>query len=191
MVAKGHDFKRVTLVGVLNADHALFSHDFRATERLFAQLMQVSGRAGRAGAPGEVLIQTRYARHPLYGALARHDYPGFAAATLAERRQARLPPFVYQALLRAEARSLAAALAFFAQAGAALDALPGADRLTRYDAVPMTMVKVRHIERAQLLVESRSRAALQVLLHSWQPKLRQLKVKGVLRWSIEVDPLEI
>ncbi|HTH73513.1 MAG TPA: primosomal protein N', partial [Trinickia sp.] len=189
MIAKGHDFRRVSLVGVLNADTALFSHDFRAGERLFAQLMQVSGRAGRAGLPGEVLVQTRYPRHALYHALARHDYVGFANATLAERRDAQLPPFVYQALLRAEARTLEAALAFLAQAGAALAEIPAAERVTVYDAVPMTIVKVANVHRAQLLVESASRASLLATLRAWQPALRMLK--GVLRWSVEVDPLDI
>ncbi len=164
MIAKGHDFQRVTLVGVLNADTALFSHDFRASERLFAQLMQVSGRAGRAGLPGEVMIQTRYPRHALYHALARHDYVGFANSTLAERRDAQLPPFVYQALLRAEGRTLEAALAFLQQAAAALAPLPGADRVTVYDAVPLTIVKVFNVHRAQLLLECASRAALQTAL---------------------------
>jgi primosomal protein N' (replication factor Y) (superfamily II helicase) len=108
MVAKGHDFKKLTLVGVLNPDTALFSQDYRASERLFAQLMQVAGRAGRAartdgGSEPEVLIQTRYATHPLYGAVVNHDYDRFAGGLLAERRQAMLPPFMYQALLRAEA----------------------------------------------------------------------------------------
>jgi primosomal protein N' (replication factor Y) len=189
MVAKGHDFRRVSLVGVLNADTALFSHDFRASERLFAQLMQVSGRAGRAGLPGEVLVQTRYPRHALYDALARHDYVGFANATLAERRDAHLPPFVYQAMLRAEGRTLEAALAFLQQAAAALQDVPAAERVTVYDAVPLTIVKVMHVHRAQLLIESASRAALQTTLRAWQPMLRALK--GVLRWSIEVDPLDI
>ncbi|MGG1945457.1 primosomal protein N' [Trinickia sp. NRRL B-1857] len=189
MIAKGHDFQRVSLVGVLNADAALFSHDFRAGERLFAQLMQVSGRAGRAGLPGEVLVQTRYPRHALYHALGRHDYVGFANATLAERRDARLPPFVYQALLRAEGRTLEAALAFLAEAGAALTGIPFAERVTVYDAVPMTIVKVANVHRAQLLVESASRASLLATLRAWQPILRTLK--GVLRWSVEVDPLDI
>lgn len=189
MIAKGHDFRRVSLVGVLNADAALFSHDFRAGERLFAQLMQVSGRAGRAGLPGEVLVQTRYPRHALYHALARHDYVGFANATLAERRDAQLPPFVYQALLRAEARTLEAALAFLAQAGAALADIPAAERVTVYDAVPMTIVKVANVHRAQLLAESASRASLLATLRAWQPALRMLK--GVIRWSVEVDPLDI
>ncbi|RAR66740.1 replication restart DNA helicase PriA [Paraburkholderia unamae] len=189
MIAKGHDFQRVSLVGVLNADNALFSHDFRASERLFAQLMQVSGRAGRAGLPGEVLVQTRYPRHPLYHALARQDYVGFANTTLTERRDAHLPPFVYQALLRAEGRTLEAALAFLAQAAAALTALPAAGRVMAYDAVPLTIVKVMNVHRAQLLVESQSRAALQATLRAWQPALRALR--GVLRWNLEVDPLDI
>jgi primosomal protein N' (replication factor Y) len=189
MIAKGHDFQRVSLVAVLNADAALFSHDFRAGERLFAQLMQVSGRAGRAGLPGEVLVQTRYPRHALYHALARHDYVGFANATLGERRDAQLPPFVYQALLRAEGRTLEAALAFLGQAGAALADVPAAERVTVYDAVPMTIVKVANVHRAQLLLESASRASLLATLRAWQPVLRALK--GVIRWSVEVDPLDI
>jgi primosomal protein N' (replication factor Y) len=189
MIAKGHDFQRVSLVAVLNADAALFSHDFRAGERLFAQLMQVSGRAGRAGLPGEVLVQTRYPRHALYHALARHDYVGFANATLGERRDAQLPPFVYQALLRAEGRTLEAALAFLGQAAAALAQVPAAERVTIYDAVPMTIVKVANVHRAQLLLESASRASLLATLRAWQPVLRTLK--GVIRWNVEVDPLDI
>ncbi|MEI7294129.1 primosomal protein N' [Paraburkholderia tropica] len=189
MVAKGHDFQRVSLVGVLNADNALFSHDFRASERLFAQLMQVSGRAGRAGLPGEVLVQTRYPRHAIYHALARHDYVGFANSQVKERRDAHLPPFVYQALLRAEGRTLEAALAFLAEAAAALTAIPAASRVMAYDAVPLTIVKVMNVHRAQLLIESQSRAALQATLHAWQPALRALR--GVLRWNLEVDPLDI
>ncbi|MDR5814869.1 MULTISPECIES: primosomal protein N' [unclassified Caballeronia] len=189
MIAKGHDFRRVTLVGVLNADLALFSHDFRASERLFAQLTQVSGRAGRAGLPGEVMIQTRYARHALYQALTRQDYAGFANSTLAERRDAHLPPFVYQAMLRAEGRTLEAALAFLEQAAAGFAPLPGAERVTVYDAVPLTIVKVFNVHRAQLLLESNSRAALQAALRAWQPVLRSLK--GVLRWNVEVDPQDV
>jgi primosomal protein N' (replication factor Y) len=184
MIAKGHDFQRVTLVGVLNADTALFSHDFRASERLFAQLMQVSGRAGRAGLPGEVMIQTRYARHALYHALARHDYVGFANSTLAERRDAHLPPFVYQAMLRAEGRTLQAALDFLGAAAAEFAGLAGAERVTLYDAVPLTVVKVFNVHRAQLLLECASRAVLQNALRAWQPALRILKVKGVIRWNV-------
>lgn len=189
MIAKGHDFQRMTLVGVLNADAALFCPDFRASEKLFAQLSQVSGRAGRTGLSSEVLIQTRYAQHPLYTALQRHDYVDFARTTLAQRRQAHLPPFVYQALLRADARTLEQALDFLQRAAAALDQLPDAAQITRYDPTPLPVVKVMHVHRAQLLVESASRTALQITLRNWRTALHQLK--GALRWSIEVDPLEI
>ncbi|HEX9171257.1 MAG TPA: primosomal protein N' [Telluria sp.] len=190
MVAKGHDFKKLTLVGVLNPDTALFSQDYRASERLFAQLMQVAGRAGRAarnegGSASEVLIQTRYATHPLYRAVASHDYDGFAGSLLQERRQAALPPYMYQALLRAEAPELATAIAFLE---AARDCLP-ADAITINDPIPMTMTRVHNVDRAQLLVESPSRPALQAWLKVWVAALRDMKSR--VRWSLEVDPLDI
>ena len=193
MVAKGHDFRRVTLVGVVNADSALFSHDFRAAERLFAQLMQVSGRAGRAAradGPGDVLIQTRYASHPLFASLIRHDYAGFAAQQLEERRVALLPPFTHQALLRAEARRLDDAMTFLKQAReiAAAPALND-PRISLWDPVPMTMVRIAGTERAQLVVESPHRGALQRFLTHWMSELRVLKAP--VRWYLEVDPLEI
>jgi primosomal protein N' (replication factor Y) (superfamily II helicase) len=136
-----------------------------------------------------VMVQTRYPRHAIYHALARHDYVGFANAQIAERRDAHLPPFVYQALLRAEGRTLEAALAFLAEAAQALAAMPTASRVMAYDAVPLTIVKVMNVHRAQLLVESSSRAALQATLRAWLPTLRGLR--GVLRWNLEVDPLDI
>ena len=190
MVAKGHDFQRLTLVGAINPDTALFSQDYRAGERLFAQLMQVAGRAGRAASqdgapPSEVLIQTRYPQHPLYRALLAHDYEGFAQATLAERRAAGLPPFVYQALLRAEARQLQAALDFLQQAR---ELLPH-EGITINDPVPMTITRVAGVERAQLLLECASRARLQAFLKPWMQALRGLKSR--LRWSLEVDPVDI
>lgn len=204
MIAKGHDFQRVSLVGVLNADSALFSHDFRATERLFAQLMQVAGRAGRGGQGGDVLIQTRHPTHPLFQALTRHDYPGFAQSSLTERRQAGLPPFIYQALLRAEARTLEQAMAFLQRATAHFDAVVAAAEadaasgagvsdareVHRFDPVPMALVKIANTFRAQLLIESASRAALQRLLPPWQQALRADQ-SGVVRWAVEVDPLDI
>jgi primosomal protein N' (replication factor Y) len=190
MVAKGHDFKNLTLVGILNPDTALFSHDYRASERLFAQLMQVSGRAGRAGQKeggnaGEVLIQTRYPQHPLYGALMAHDYDRFADNLLVERQQAGLPPFVYQALLRAEARELQTALEFL-QIAAAMIEHPG---ITINDPIPMTLTRVANVDRAQLLLESASRPALQAFLRSWMPALRAVRTRA--RWSLEVDPVDI
>ncbi|MCC6070509.1 primosomal protein N' [Massilia sp. GCM10020059] len=190
MVAKGHDFKKLTLVGILNPDTALFSQDYRASERLFAQLMQVAGRAGRAarnegGSPSEVLVQTRYASHPLYGALVSHDYDRFANTLLDERRGAALPPYMYQALLRAEARELAIAIEFL-EAARDLGAVEG---ITINDPIPMTMTRVHNVDRAQLLVESPSRPALQAFLKEWIVALRDMKSR--VKWSLEVDPLDI
>ncbi|MDB5756806.1 MAG: primosomal protein [Burkholderia sp.] len=190
MVAKGHDFKNLTLVGILNPDTALFSHDYRASERLFAQLMQVSGRAGRAaqkegGSASEVLIQTRYTQHPLYGALMAHDYDRFANGLLEERQMAGLPPFLYQALLRAEARELSIALEFLQQAAESVEH-PG---IVINDPIPMTMTRVANVDRAQLLLESPSRPALQAFLKVWVGVLREMKSRA--RWSLEVDPVDI
>ena len=195
MVAKGHDFANLGLVGVLNADAMLFAHDFRAPERLFAQLMQVAGRAGRHGAQGEVLIQTGYPEQPVYQALLRHDYPGFARHGLAERQAAGLPPYSYQALLTGEARELARALDFLAQARdlpqTALRSLPEIAAVSLYDPVPLRVVRVAHVERAQLLVESASRPALLSFLRAWQEYLPPLAAQARVRWQLEVDPLEI
>jgi primosomal protein N' (replication factor Y) len=190
MVAKGHDFRNLTLVGILNPDNALFSHDYRASERLFAQLMQVAGRAGRVarkegGSPSEVLIQTRYPQHPLYAAVVAHDYDRYAMSLLSERQQAALPPFLYQALLRAEAPQLQVALDFLELARTCI-AHPG---ITMNDPIPMSMTRVANIDRAQLLVESVSRPALQAFLKLWMAALRATKTRA--KWSLEVDPVDI
>ncbi|MBV6320890.1 primosomal protein N' [Duganella violaceipulchra] len=190
MVAKGHDFKKLTLVGILNPDTALFSQDYRASERLFAQLMQVAGRAGRSaqtegGSASEVLIQTRYPQHPLYDAVVRHDYDHFASALLEEREQAALPPYLYQALLRAEAPELATAIEFLTMARDCVEH-PG---ITINDPIPMSMTRVHNVDRAQLLVESASRPMLQAFLREWLLTLREMKSR--VKWSLEVDPLDI
>jgi primosomal protein N' (replication factor Y) len=188
MVSKGHDFANLGLVCVLNADTMLFAHDFRAPERLFAQLMQVAGRAGRHGHPGQVLIQTDYPDQAVYQALVRHDYAGFANYSLKEREDVGLPPFAWQALLTAEARELARAMAFLTEVRAAATA-PEAVHL--YDPVPLRVVRVANVERAQLLVESSYRPALQAFLSGWGPLLAQLARAHRVRCTLEVDPLEI
>ncbi len=195
MVAKGHDFANLGLVGVLNADSMLFAQDFRAPERLFAQLMQVAGRAGRHVQGGEVIIQTDYPEQAVYQALLKHDYPGFAQYGLSEREAVGLPPYAYQALLTAEARELATALDFLAHARALPDDypenFPTASAITVYDPVPLRVVRVANIERAQLLVESTNRPALQAFLAAWTYALGDLARRSRVRYNLEVDPLEI
>ena len=185
MLAKGHDFPNMTLALILDTDGALYSPDFRATERLFAQLMQVSGRAGRADKPGRVLIQTAFPDHPLFRYLQRHDYPGYARELLAERKQLDLPPFTRQVLLRAEATTMAAALAFLQRAAALA---PDSAEVSVFGAIPAPMARVANLERAQLLIQSASRLALQAFVRDWRPQLDTIKPR-VARWSIDVDPL--
>ncbi|MBI5333787.1 MAG: primosomal protein N' [Burkholderiales bacterium] len=200
MVAKGHDFRRITLVAAVNPDSALYSADFRAPERLFSLLMQAGGRAGRdaqVAGRSELWIQTWNAVHPLYAALRAHDYEAFAASQLAERQMAGLPPYAHLALLRAEARTQEAAQAFLRAAADAGRALLGDEAaLTLYPAVPTTVARVADVERAQMLVEAPQRAPLQRFLAAWLPQLHVLarqKIEGhrVLRWAVDVDPLEI
>jgi len=188
MLAKGHDYPRLTLVGVVDADAALFSADFRAAERLFAQLMQVSGRAGRAALPGEVLIQTDFPTHALYAAVARHDFDQFAADALDDRRIAGFPPFAYLALLRAESKNAGEALHFLATA--AREARSFAGEVEIFDPVPATLERKAGFERAQLLVRSRARAALQSFLRQWREALEARGERRV-RWTLDVDPQEV
>ena len=189
MLAKGHDFPKLTLVGILGADSALFAADCRAPERLFAQLMQVAGRAGRAELKGEVLIQTQYPDHPLFAAVVAHDYPGFATEQLKEREQAGFPPYAFQAMLRAEAPEMAEAIAFL-KVAATLPVTGDHENVLIYDPVPMRMARLANLERGQLLVESHSRPALQAFLPQWREAIAGLKAPSKLRWHIEVDPLE-
>jgi primosomal protein N' (replication factor Y) (superfamily II helicase) len=186
MVAKGHDFQNVTLVVVLNPDGQLASHDFRAPERLFSTLVQVTGRAGRGGHASRVLLQTRFPAHPLFAALARHDYAAFADSQLNERRSAGMPPYTHQALLTAEARTMAGALAFLDEARAEA---PGGDFVRVFDPVPRTLQRVAGVDRAQLLVEADRRSELQAFLRTWLTALRARR--SAVRWQIEVDPQEI
>lgn len=195
MVAKGHDFANLGLVGVLNADAMLFSQDFRAPERLFAQLMQVSGRAGRHTGHGEVIVQTGYPEQTVYQALVRHDFAGFARHAMQERQSANLPPYSHQALLTAESKELAPALAFLQQARESGEQQLRDEGLhemvSLYDPVPFRIVRVAHVCRAQLLVESTHRSALHTLLRRWVADLNALPEARAIRWQLEVDPLEI
>ena len=187
ILAKGHDFPRLTLVGVVGADAALLSADYRAGERLFAQLMQVAGRAGRAEHSGQVLVQTAFPAHPLYQALIRHDYAAYAARALRERREAGFPPYQRQAMLRAEASSDQAAQAFLE--AARTEALALARGVTVFDPAPALLARVAHKARWQLLVQSRSRTCLQGFLTQWVARLRALPARAV-NWVVDVDPIE-
>jgi len=206
MIAKGHDFRRITLVAAINPDNALFSSDFRAPERLFALLMQAGGRAGRdasQSAQSEMWVQSFHPQHDVFAALKTHDYPAFAASQLMEREQAGLPPWRFQALLRADARSQEVAQSFLNAVshvlqthGAqdpALDALLA--QVSLYPAVPMSIQRVANVERAQMLIESPSRMALQKVLAELQPVLHGQRAvpahKGLIRWLVDVDPLAI
>jgi len=186
LLAKGHDFPNLTLVCVLNADSALLSTDYRSAERLFATLSQVGGRSGRREQPGEVLVQTRYPGHSMFRALIGHDYAGFAESQLAEREGAGFPPFVHEAALRAEAAKLESAMAFL-RAAATLIEVPGSVQV--YDPVPHVITRRAGLERAQLLLQSASRPALQEFLREWSAALPASAAGGV-RWHLDVDPIE-
>jgi primosomal protein N' (replication factor Y) len=214
MVAKGHDFRRVTLVASVNPDGAMFSSDFRAPERLFSLLMQAAGRAGRDAHQAErsrMIIQTAYPSHPLVQALRRHDYEAFAASQLQEREAVGLPPFSHLTVLRVEARTTESAQAFLADATAAAREISGVDAeghgsaaatmtapaigadVTLYPAVPAPVARVADLERWQMLLESASRPDLQGLLRTWSPRLVALRERhrGVVRWALDVDPLSL
>ena len=195
MLAKGHDFPALTRVGIVGADAGLFAADWRAPERLFAQLMQVAGRAGRAAHPGRVIVQTEHPEHPLYQCLLRHDVPAFLQQELTARQQAGFPPYASQAIVRAEAKQLDTVLGFLQQIRL-LVPCEAHHEVFLYDPVPMRMVKLAGRERAQLLIESPSRIALQNLLNDWLPRISAGRgmtrghAPGGVRWAVEVDPLE-
>jgi primosomal protein N' (replication factor Y) len=206
MIAKGHDFRRITLVAAVNPDGALFSSDFRAPERLFALLMQAGGRAGRdaeQSASSEMWVQTFHPSHPLFEALKKHDYPAFAEQQLKERLEAGLPPSTFQALIRSDAREQAVAQAFLNHAHAQLQSLEGLNakdaaalaEVSVYPAVPMSIQRVANVERAQMLIESASRKALHRVLELLQEQLHvsrsEPQHKGLIRWLVDVDPLAI
>jgi primosomal protein N' (replication factor Y) len=196
MVAKGHDFRRITLVAAVNPDAALFTSDFRAAERQFALLLQAAGRAGRdaeVAGHSEMWVQTWHPLHPLYQALRDYDYEAFAMRQLQERQSAGMPPHASLALLRAEAKTQDAATAFLREAAEAVGAL--ASGVTLYPPVPTPVQRVADIERAQMMLEAPQRPALQRLLTQAQPVwlalAQQHRRSGLVRWAVDVDPLSI
>jgi primosomal protein N' (replication factor Y) len=190
MLTKGHHFPEVTLVVILDADQGLFASDFRATERLAQTITQVAGRAGRETRAGEVLIQTEFPEHPLLNRLIGEGYESFALSALEERREASWPPFSRLALLRAEAKDSAALDAFLhAAAAAGVKLADGALKILG-PAAALIARRADHF-RAHLLLESPSRAPLQRFLRRWLPCIEQLSGPPGLRWSIDVDPLEV
>ena len=188
MLAKGHDFPNLTLVGVIDTDSALYSPDFRASERLFAQLMQVAGRAGRADKAGQVLIQTAFPQHALFHALRAQDYASYADELLQERRIMQFPPTRFFALLRAEASDFGFVQQFLNQAVNLAHALKS--EVMIYDPLRPQMERLKSMERAQVLLQANTRAALQRLLKVWMPQIRALPIATKVRWSLDIDPLE-
>jgi primosomal protein N' (replication factor Y) len=190
MLTKGHHFPDVSLVVVLNADQGLFGTDFRASERLAQTIVQVAGRAGRAERPGEVLIQTEYPEHPLLTQLITGGYEAFAAAALEERKAARWPPFARIAVLRAEAARRETPLAFLDLAREQAAALAGAE-VEILGPATAPMERRAGLFRAQLLLHAPSHAPLQRLLARWLPVIEDLPEARRVRWSLDVDPLEL
>lgn len=201
MIAKGHDYQNIGLVAVLDADSRLYSADFRAAERLFAQLVQVAGRAGRSSASGEtsgdIYIETQYPDSPVFQYLLRHDVDGFLAFTASEREEANLPPYSYQALIHAEGKSLDKAIQFLIELKVRMRSRGIITReLKAYDPVPKPVMRVAGSERAQLLIESVNRKALQEALEIIDQELRQDSIGRIskvsrIRWLVERDPIAI
>ncbi len=199
MVAKGHDFRRITLVAAVNPDAALFASDFRAAERQFALLLQAAGRAGRdadVAHASEMWVQTWHPGHALYKALSSYDYEFFAQQQLAERKMAGLPPYAHLAMLRAEGKTQEAAQAFLHDAAEGLETAAAAlGGILLYPPVPTAVQRVANIERAQMLIEADSRPALQRLLAqatgTWLALAHRHRPNGLVRWAVDVDPLAI
>jgi len=198
MLAKGHDYKNIGLVCVLDADTRLYSNDYMAPEHLFAQLVQVAGRAGRfSGAPTKILIETRYPDDPVYQYIKTFDLAGFMEHLMSTRQEAGLPPFSYQALVHAEARQKKEVLTWLNHAKLFLQKTVYLQTgITVFDPVPKSIARLGGWERSQLLIESRHRAPLQALLNELEHYFRQqslgrISKAGKVRWSIERDPLFI
>ena len=188
MLAKGHDFPFLTLVGVLDADNALYSPDYRAPEKLFSQLMQVSGRAGRSNIKGEVLIQTAFPNNPVFEGVKKHNYEIFARTLLQERQQMSLPPYSFSAILRVESKKINYGEQFVNSAAKFAESL--SNKVVIYDPVRPSIERLKGYERFQLFIQADTRKDLQNLLREWVVYLRQCALASRVKWSIDVDPIE-
>lgn len=200
MVTKGHDFSNIQLVVALDCDQSLFSVDFRAPERLFSQLTQAAGRAGRrkthaTANTAKMLIQTRLPQHPLYQRVLKQDFTGFANNALKERTEAALPPFVHQAILRAESKDMERAQNFLRHLASSSTDLQKQWQVFLYPPIPMSMRKIAHMERAQMLIEASTRKALHGFLQAWKQRWqndpKKNRQQGIARWHLEIDPQQI
>lgn len=196
ILAKGHDLPRLTMVVVVGIDEGLFSADFRAAEKLSQQLIQVAGRAGRADRPGEVWLQTHHPEHPLLQTLVNGGYHAFADAELQQREAAGFPPFAHLALFRAEAKDVAAANQFLM----AVRSLTTADSTAQspafaavecYGPMPAPMPRRAGFQRTQLLLSAQQRSALHRLLDAQLPAIYALPQARRVRWSLDVDPIDL
>jgi primosomal protein N' (replication factor Y) len=187
MLAKGHDLPHLTLVVVVGVDEGLHSVDFRAGERLGQLVVQVAGRAGRAERPGTVILQTHDPDHPLLAVLIGGGYRALSAQLLEERRSAGLPPFTHFALLRAEAKQAAKLDAFLANAARAI----GDAEVSAHGPMPAPMPRRAGVLRGQILIEAAERATLQAFLSRLLETLREMPEGKALRWSIDVDPVDL
>jgi primosomal protein N' (replication factor Y) len=191
MLAKGHHFPEVTLVGIIDVDQGLFGADYRAPERMAQLILQVAGRAGRAERPGRVLIQTRHPDHPVMELLIKQGYDAFAHIALEERRLAQLPPFSHQVLLRAESTKAQDPLAFLERAAQLGRSLPEADKVEFWGPIPAPMERRAGRIRAHLLIQSSQRQQLHRWLSQWVSQLSALPESKRVRWSLDVDPMEM
>ncbi len=190
MLAKGHHFPNVTLVGIVDADRGLFSVDYRASERLAQILMQVSGRAGRGNIPGTVIVQTHYPEHPLLNKLTLHDYKQFTQLLLEERQQTQLPPFSFQVLIRAESNQQTIAMKFLNIAKTRLQTL-AQGKLEIYGPISAPMEKRAGRYRLQLIIQAENRRIMKRFLTPWVEDLDQLPEARKVRWSVDVDPQDM
>ena len=190
MLSKGHHFPKLTLVGIVNADQGLFGTDFRSAERMAQSIIQVAGRAGRESRQGEVIIQTAFPDNPFWSCLVEGGYAQIAADALSEREQTRWPPFTWLALIRSAAHSKHDAHAFLNAAKQRIEARQQ-DYLRVLGPVDAPMARRAGRYRAQLLLQSSDRKSLHTVLADLRPILEAEPTARKVRWSIDVDPIEL